>query len=77
MWCKKYESATDATSEAVELGMMEAHSTSFVEETHREKLMKLPCGILAILVLLYSPAILGAQSSTRIMVHPLAAYAPL
>jgi hypothetical protein len=37
VWCKKHESATDATSEAVELGMMEAHTTPFVEETLRQR----------------------------------------
>jgi hypothetical protein len=37
VWCKKYESATDATSEAVELAMMEAHTTPFVEETLRQR----------------------------------------
>jgi hypothetical protein len=37
VWCKEYESATDATSETVELGMMEAHTKPFVEETLRQR----------------------------------------
>jgi hypothetical protein len=33
VWCKRYGSVTDATTEAVELGVMEARSKAFVEET--------------------------------------------
>ena len=33
VWCKRYGSVTDATTEAVELGFIEARSKPFVEET--------------------------------------------
>ena len=33
VWCKRYGSVTDATTEAVELGMMEARNKPFMEET--------------------------------------------
>jgi len=32
VWCKRYGSVTDATTEAVELGIMEARSKPFAEE---------------------------------------------
>jgi hypothetical protein len=32
LWCKRYGSVTDATTEAVELGMMEARNKPSVEE---------------------------------------------
>ena len=33
LWCKRYGSVTDATTEAVELGMMEARNKPFMEQT--------------------------------------------
>jgi hypothetical protein len=33
VWCKRYGSVTDASTEAVELGFIEARSKPFVEET--------------------------------------------
>jgi hypothetical protein len=32
MWCKRYGSVTDATTEAVELGIIEARNRPFVED---------------------------------------------
>jgi hypothetical protein len=32
VWCKTYGSVTDATTEAIELGIMEARSKPFVDE---------------------------------------------
>jgi hypothetical protein len=37
VWCKRYGSATDATTEAVELGIIEARSKPFLEETLRQR----------------------------------------
>jgi hypothetical protein len=37
VWRKRYESATDATTEAVELGMMEAETKKAVDGTLRER----------------------------------------
>jgi hypothetical protein len=33
VWCKRYGSVADATTEAVELGIMEARNKPFMEET--------------------------------------------